>query len=91
MTGKTSIEELTLSELDSFHQLQSLFSKSIILVYYDLKHQLYTNIDTSKKFSFRAHVYHIKESHGFTMTSDQKSMKSILFLNKTLSNAEMHY
>ena len=89
MTDWTAIEKFTLSELDSFHQLQGFFSKLIILIHYDLKHQLYTDINTSKKFSFKAHVYHIKESHS--SISDQKSMKLILFLNKALANAEIWY
>ena len=89
MTDRTSIEKLTLSELNSFHQLQSLFSRSIILVHYNLKCQLYTDMNASKKFSFRAHIYHIKKSHG--STADQKNMKLILFLNKALANTETQY
>ena len=46
-------------------------------------------MNASKEFSFRAHVYHMKKSHSFT--ADQKSMKLILFLNKTLSNTEICY
>ena len=91
MTDKTAIEKPTLSELDSFHQLQSLFFKSIILVHYDLKHQLYTDMNASKEFDFRAHVYHIKKSHSSAMISDQKSIKSILFLSKAFSITKTHY
>ena len=89
MTGRTAIEKLTLSELDSFHQLQGFFSRSIILIHYDLKCQLYVDMNTSKKFSFEAHIYHMKESHS--SISDQKSMKLILFLSKTLANTETQY
>ena len=46
-------------------------------------------MNTLKEFSFRAYVYHIKDSHG--LITDQKSMKSILFLNKTLANTKTHY
>ena len=66
MAGRTSIEEPTFSELDSFHQLQGLFSRLIILIHYDLKHQLYVDIDASKEFGFKVHIYHMKESHSFT-------------------------
>ena len=69
MTDRTSIEELIISELDSFHQLQSLFSRLTILIHYDLKHQLYTDMNASKEFSFRAHIYHMKESHSFIIAS----------------------
>ena len=86
MISQTVIEKSTLSELDSFHQLQGLFSRLIILIHYDSKHQLYADINASKKFDFEAHIYHMKESHS--SISDQKSMKLILFLNKTLANAE---
>ena len=89
IADRTAIEESIFSELDSFHQLQSLFSKLIILIHYNLKCQLYTDMNTLKEFSFRAHVYHIKKSHSFT--TDQKSMKLILFLNKVLANAETQY
>ena len=91
MTDRTAIEEPTLSELNSFHQLQKLFFRLIILIHYDLRHQLYTDMNASKEFSFRAHVYHMKKSHNLTMMTGQKSMKSILFLSKALSNAETHY
>ena len=99
MTDRTSIEELITSELNSFYQLQSLFSRSIILIHYNLKCQLYTDMNVSKKFSFRAYIYHMKENHSFIRalsksfitTAEQKSLKSILFLSKTLSNAETHY
>ena len=70
MTDKISIEESTSSELDSFHQLQSFFSKLTILIHYNLKHQLYTDIDASKEFSFKAHIYHIKKSHSFIIITD---------------------
>ena len=85
MTGRTAIEEPTLSELDSFHQLQGLFSRPTILIHYDLKRQLYADMDASKEFSFSAHIYHMKKGQG------QKSMESILFLSKALANAETRY
>ena len=91
MTDRTSIEELTLSELNSFYQLQSLFFRLTILIHYTLKCQLYINMNTSKEFSFRADIYHMKESHSFITVTDQKSMKLILFLSKALVNAETHY
>ena len=89
MISRISIEEFIFSELDSFYQLQSLFSKLTILIHYNLKCQLYSDINALKIFSFRAHIYHMKKSHGFT--ADQKSMKSILFLNKILANTETQY
>ena len=89
MTDRTFIEKLTLSELNSFYQLQSLFSKLIILIHYDLKCQLYTDINALKEFNFKAYVYHIKKSHSFI--SGQKSIKLILFLNKTLADTETYY
>ena len=89
LAGRTAIEEPTLSELDSFHQLQGLFSRPIILIHYNLKRQLYMDMDASKEFGFGAHIYHIKESQG--STSGQKGMESILFLSKALADAETCY
>ena len=70
MTDKTFIKELTLSELDSFHQLQSFFSKLTILIHYNLKCQLYTGMNTLKEFDFRAHIYYMKKSHDFITILD---------------------
>ena len=89
LAGRTAIEEPTPSELDSFHQLQNLFSRPTILIHYDLKRQLYADMDASKEFGFGAHVYHMKESHG--LTSGQKNVESILFLSKALANTETRY
>ena len=89
LAGRTPIEEPTPSELDSFHQLRGLFSRPTILIHYDLKRQLYADMNTSKEFGFGAHVYHMKESHS--STSGQKGMKSILFLSKALADTETHY
>ena len=89
LAGRTAIEEPTPSELDSFHHLQSLFSRLTILIHYDLKRQLYADMNASKEFSFEAHIYHMKESDG--LTTGQKSMESILFLSKTLANIKTHY
>ena len=91
MTDRTAIKEPTSSELDSFHQLQSLFSKLTIFIHYNLKYQLYTDMDTFKEFGFRAHIYHMKKSHGFTSTLGSKSIKSILFFSKSLANTETCY
>lgn len=89
MTDRIAIDEPTSSELNSFHQLQGLFFRLTILIYYNLKCQLYTDMNASKEFRFRVHIYHMKENHG--LTSGQKSMKLILFLSKALVNAETHY
>ena len=99
ITDRISIEKFITAELNSFHQLQSLFFRSIILIHYNLKCQLYTDINTSKEFSFRAHIYHMKENHSFIRalsesfitTAEQKSLKSILFFSKALFNTETHY
>ena len=89
LAGRTAIEEPTPSELDSFHHLQSLFSRPTILIHYDPKRQLYADINASKEFSFEAHIYHIKESYD--LTTGQKSIELILFLSKALANTETHY
>lgn len=87
LAGRIPINEPTPSELDSFHQLQTLFSRLTILVHYDPKQQLYADMDASKEFGFGVHVYHMKDSS----TTGQKSMESILFLSKALANAETRY
>ena len=89
-TDRIMIELLTLSELDTFHYLQTIFLRSTNLTHYNLKHQLYIDMNAFKEFSFSTHIYHTKNTHESSI-SEQKSMKFILFLSKTLSDAETHY
>ena len=69
ITDRISIEKPISSELNSFHQLQSLFSKLTILIHYNMKCQLYTDMNTLKEFSFRAYIYHMKKSHSFIIVT----------------------
>ena len=55
-----SIVESISKELNTFHHLQILFLRLIILSHFDSKQQLYINLDASKEFDFSAHIYHVK-------------------------------
>ena len=55
---RVKIEMPTSQELQVFDQLQAMFFRSIILAHFDSAHQLYIDLNTSKEFRFRAHVYH---------------------------------
>lgn len=55
-----NIEKSTFRKLNVFYYLWTLFSKLSILSHFDLKWQLYINLNTSKKFNFKTHIYHIK-------------------------------
>ena len=57
-------------ELNSFHQLQKLFSLSSILHHHDEKRILYVDLDASKEFGFGAHIYY------FTDSSDPPNQKA---------------
>lgn len=86
---RTGVIEATSQKLNTFHQLQTLFAQPTILIYFVLKQQLYIDIDAFKKFSFDTHIYHFKKVT--TGISKQKSMKSILFLSRLLTDAETRY
>ncbi len=72
-SSRTSLSEPTPTELNSFHQLQSMFSRPSVLAHFDPKRQLYIDLDASKEFGFGAHVYHTKTA---TKTLKRQSRKA---------------
>jgi len=84
------LNEPTFKKLNVFHHLQTLFSQSTMLIHFLSKHQLYVDLNAFKEFEFEAHVYHAKKAKK-NKTSQQKSMKSILFLSQLLTDTETHY
>ena len=68
-----------------------------MLSYFDLKRQLYIDLNMFKKFSFDAHIYYCctdqfsEISIISTEKIKQKEIKLIIFLFCLLTNAETHY
>lgn len=87
--GRTGIAEPTPKELNAFHHLQRLFARPTLLAHFNLKRQLYINIDASKEFGFGAHVYHTKTDTE--SISGPKNTEPILFLSWLLTDAETRY
>lgn len=90
-TSRTSLTEVTPAELDSFHQLQMIFSRPTILTHYDPKRPLYVNLDIFKARGFGAMVYHCKDEIPATDSPRKTSIEPILFLSKMLNDAEPRY
>ena len=72
-----------------------MFFRLIILAHFNSAHQLYVDLNISKEFRFRAHVYHCWSDNEIKADSasevKQKDMKSICFLSRLLVNAETRY
>ena len=62
LVSHINIVRSTSKKLNVFHHLQKLFLRFTILSHFDLKHQLYIDLNVSKKFDFSVHVYHTKFS-----------------------------
>ncbi len=96
ISSHINLTESTSTELNSFHQLQSMFLRLSILAHFDSEQQLYINLDIFKKFEFEAYVYYMKTAINDTAIKDtevlkQKSIKSILFLSQLLMNVKTKY
>ena len=75
---RTNILTPTLAELESFHQLQSLFACPTMLTHYDHTRPMFIDLDASQ-LGIGAMVYHVKDD---SMVKLQKSqIQPILFLS----------
>ena len=88
-TAHTHLTMPTPRELNSFHQLQKLFSSPSILHHHDKKRVLYVDLDASKEFGFEAHIYYSTDDSADP--PKQKSQQSILFLSRLLTDAKTRY
>ena len=87
--------QLSEDELKSFNSLQKIFFNLSYLTHYDSDRLMFVDFNASQAQDFAAVVYHVKEN----VISDEKisvylrwkSVKSILFLLKTLTAAESSY
>ena len=89
--ARTGLAAVTPAELDSFHQLQTIFSRPTILTHHNPKRSLYVDLDASKARDFGAMVYHCKNEQQAKDPPNQTSVEPILFLSKLLNEAESRY
>ena len=88
---KTIVENLTTEELESYRQLQELFSQVNFLIHFFNEKTFYIDIDATKKREFGAMVYHLK----ITCLNPEKPKRSdielIFFFSRMLNEAETKY
>ena len=98
--NKLFVNDFIDKKFKTFYQLQNLFSRSIIFYYFDFKLQLFINFDVLKKFGIDEHVYHVfinlkhfqnKFFNKKNSYSKKNEMKSIMFFNRELIDAETRY
>jgi len=68
-----------------------MFSRLSVLTHFNLKWQLYIDLNVFKKFEFEVHVYYMKITIKNTEASKQKNMKSIFFLSWLLTDIKIQY
>ena len=81
-------------ELNTYYQIQNLFSSPIILIYFYPKLRLFINLNASKEWEFGVYVYHIEGLKAYIPIDDiprQKSRLPIVFLSRLLTDAETRY
>ena len=80
------------NEIDSFNQIQEVFSKASFLHHFDSKKTLFADIDASKTYDFEIMIYHLKSDKSLdkdnTMILKSVEIELILFLSRMLSNVE---
>ena len=89
-TSKIKINS-TNFELKSFNIIQETLSKSIYLVHFNAKLQLYANLDSSKKIDVRAMIYHVDWNEDTKSYPPKKSVRSIMFLSRQLNSSKQRY
>ena len=80
------------NEIDSFNQIQKVFSRASFLHHFDTKKTLFADIDVSKIYDFEIMIYHLKNDKSLdkdnTIILKSVEIEFILFLSRMLSNVE---
>ena len=89
---KIKILRSTDREMKSFQDIQLVLFRSVFLIHFDAKRQLYIDLDFSKKEDIEAMMYHVRENKlSFTEYSVKRCVQSILFFNRFLTSIEIRY
>ena len=89
--AKTRVRNSTKKKKTAFAILQSLFFKFFFLIHFDIKRQLFINLNASKKFDFEVMIYHVKAIWNDKNCSSRNSIESIFFFSRLLSSIETRY
>jgi hypothetical protein len=92
---KTSIDDVSNLETESFKAIQRNFDRPTFLHHQDSKRRLYIDLDASKQYGFGVMIYHMKDDEGepldHTAKGNYQRVQPILFLSKILTDAETRY
>lgn len=91
ITGK-QFYKLMNRELKTFSNLKNIFNVLTFLAHFDLKRQLYIDLDAFKTWDFAFMIYHVKDFViDNTKFISRIFVELILFLSRMLNIAEANY
>ena len=77
--------------MKSFNIIQKTLFKSIYLVHFNAKLQLYANFDSSKKIDVKAMIYHVDWDENTKSYFFKKSVRFIMFFNRQFNSSKQRY
>ena len=89
--NRIRVDNSTLKKIVLFQILQFFLSKFIYLIHYNIKRQIYINLNVNKKFDIEIIIYHVKKNFCNENYSSRFAIKFILFLSRFLSFAKTKY
>ena len=90
--SRIKIIKLTKFEIKSVQSIQKTFFKSIFLIHFNAKRQLYVDLNFSKEEKIDAMMYHVFDDRiFFSKYSFKRNVQSVLFLNRLLTSVEIRY
>ena len=91
-SSRTKIIELTKFEMKSFRSIQKALFKSIFLIHFNAKRQLYVDLNFSKEEKIDAMMYHVFDDRiFFSKYSFKRNVQFVLFFNRLLTSVEIRY
>ena len=77
-------------ELKFYKQLQKVFNKISLLIYYNFTCVTYINVDVFKRRNFEIVIYYLKLETDFNNLKHEK-IKSIMFFNRIFTSTKKRY
>ena len=91
-SSRIKIIEFTKFEMKSFRFIQKTFFKSIFLINFNAKRQLYVDLNFSKEKKIDAIMYHVFDDRiFFSKYLFKRNVQSVLFFNRLLTSIETRY
>ena len=87
---KTILKKLFEIKLNSYNQLQKVFRKIELFIYYNFTRIIYIDVNVFKRRNFDVVIYHLKLNADFN-NFKHKKIQSIMFLNRMLTLIEKRY